>query len=828
MKDMTKALNIDPSEMRRSGWIDFERIPVNQYAKTVEQEKAAFSKEDFLRIYRDMRIIREFETMLYLIKTTNAYNGIDYNNPGPAHLSMGQEASSVGQAYLLTVDDYIFGSHRSHGEILAKGLSAIHKLTEAELVTVMEGFLGGATYRVVENAAKGSGKSAKDVAVDFLIYGALAEIFAKETGFHKGLGGSMHAFFLPFGIYPNNAIVGGSADITVGAALYKKVNRKPGVVVCNIGDGSLGCGPVWEGFMMSAMDQFKTLWEGDMKGGLPLLFNIMDNQYAMGGQTRGETMGYDRLARIGAGINPEQMHAERIDGYNPLAVIDAMRRKLEVLRGKQGPVLLDTLTYRYSGHSPSDAMSYRTKEELEAWEANDSLKEYRAKLMAAKVADEAEIAAIDEYVVRAITHAVRLSSDPVVSPRMDLSKDPGAIERIMFSNQRVVKMEDRPCDVLLPKGEDPRSKQLAGKSRFGLDAAGKPVSKNKLYQLRDGIFEAMLDKFYEDPTLIAYGEENRDWGGAFAVYRGLTETLPYHRLFNSPISEGAIVGSAVGYAMCGGRVVVELMYCDFLGRAGDEVFNQLPKWQAMSAGILKMPVVLRVSVGSKYGAQHSQDWTSLVAQIPGLKVVFPVTPYDAKGLMASALNGTDPVVFFESQRIYDVGELFHEGGVPVESYEIPIGEPDIKREGKDLTIVTIGATLYRALEAAKILQDTYGLSAEVIDARTMVPFNYEKVCASVKKTGRVVLASDACERGSYLSDVARTIGDLCFDDLDAPPVVIGSRNWITPAYELEEDYFPQPSWFLDAIHQRILPLPGHVARVSFSDVEILRRNRLGV
>ena len=825
---MTKALNIDPVEMRRSGWIEFERIPVNRYAKTIEEEKVSFAKDDFLRIYRDMRIIREFETMLYLIKTTNTYNGIDYNNPGPAHLSMGQEAAAVGQAYLLAVDDYIFGSHRSHGEILAKGLSAIHKLSENELLSIMEGFLGGATYRVVEGAAKGSGKSLKEVAIDFLVYGALAEIFAKETGFHKGLGGSMHAFFLPFGIYPNNAIVGGSADISVGAALFKKINRKPGIVVCNIGDGSLGCGPVWEGMMMSAMDQYHTLWQGDMKGGLPLLFNIMDNQYAMGGQTRGETMGYDMLARIGAGINPEQMHAERIDGYNPLAVIDAMHRKLEVLRGKHGPVLLDTLTYRYSGHSPSDAMSYRTKEELEAWEANDSLKEYRAKLLAAKVADEAEIAAIDEYVVKTVTLAVKLSSDPVLSPRMDLSKDPGAIERIMFSNQRILKMEDRPCDVLLPKEENPRVRQLAGKSRFAFDAAGKPVSKNRLYQLRDGIFEALLDKFYEDPTLVAYGEENRDWGGAFAVYRGLTEAIPYHRLFNSPISEGAIVGSAVGYAMCGGRVVAELMYCDFLGRAGDEVFNQLPKWQAMSAGILKMPVVVRVSVGSKYGAQHSQDWTSLCTQIPGLKVVFPVTPYDAKGLMASALNGTDPVIFFESQRIYDIGEQFHEGGVPADSYEIPIGEPDIKREGKDVTIVTIGATLYRALAAAKLLEEKYGLSAEVIDARTMVPFNYDKVCASVKKTGRVVLASDACERGSYLGDVARVIGDLCFDDLDAPPVVIGSRNWITPAYELEESFFPQASWFLDAIHQRILPLPGHVAQISFTDVEILRRNRLGV
>jgi len=241
-----------------------------------------------------------------------------------------------------------------------------------------------------------------------------------------------------------------------------------------------------------------------------------------------------------------------------------------------------------------------------------------------------------------------------------------------------------------------------------------------------------------------------------------------------------------------------------------------------------MPVVLRVSVGSKYGAQHSQDWTSLVAHIPGLKVVFPVTPYDAKGLMNTALQGTDPVVYFESQRVYDIGEQFHIGGVPEGYYEIPFGEPDIKRVGKDVTILTIGATLYRALEAAKILEEKYGLSAEVIDARSLVPFNYEMVIESVKKTGRILVSGDANSRGSFLNDLARNITELAFDYLDAPPVVVGSRNWITPAYELEEAFFPQASWFLDAIHEKIVPLAGHVVGENFSDMEQMRRAKMGV
>jgi len=576
------------------------------------------------------------------------------------------------------------------------------------------------------------------------------------------------------------------------------------------------------------MDQFTKLWDDEHKGGLPIIFNFMNNQYGMGGQTCGETMGYDILARAGAGVNREMMHAERIDGYNPLAVIDAFRRKKDILEMKKGPVLLDTLTYRFSGHSPSDASSYRTKEEIEAWQQADSIEWFKEQMIETKSATADELENIRKQIQASIKQTMNLAIDDNISPRLDLDKDPDAIGKMMFSNGSVDKMEDRPVDVLMPLEDNPRVKQIKKKERFGLDKNGKPFSKVKTYQLRDGIFEAIIDRFYKDPTLVAYGEENRDWGGAFAVYRGLTEALPYHRLFNSPISEGAIAGTAIGYGMSGGRVIAEIMYCDFIGRSGDEIFNQLPKWQSMSGNLIKMPVVIRVSVGSKYGAQHSQDWSSLVAHVPGIKVVFPATPYDAKGLMNAALQGTDPVIFFESQRIYDIGELFHKEGVPEGYYEIPIGEPDIKREGSDITILSIGATLYRAIKAADILEEKYGLLAEIIDARSLVPFNYEPVINSVAKTGRIVLASDACDRGSYLKEVAQTISELAFDDLDAPPVVIGSRNWITPAHEMEKYFFPQPEWIIDAIHEKIVPLKGHEVKNSFTRETQISRNKEGV
>ena len=823
---MPKCQFIDPAEIRKPGSVELGTIPLNQYKKSFAEEKKLYSKDDFLGIYKDMQFIREFETMLFQVRTQKHYNGIDYLYTGPAHLYTGEEAQAVGMAYNLTKDDMIFGSHRSHGEVLAKGFNAIRNLPEKELMDIMEGFFGGDLLRVVEKHNKSG--NVRDLALDYLLYGFMAELFGRANGFTRGLGNSMHVFFLPFGIYPNNAIVGGSAGICAGAGLYKKVNKKPGLVVCNCGDGSMARGPVWEALNFASMDQYFKLWDDDHKGGLPVIFHCINNGYGMGGQTCGETMAYEIAARIGSGVRPDALHAERIDGYDPLAVIDAFKRKREIIENRQGPVMLETVTYRYVGHSATDSSTYRTAEEIDAWREQDSIAAFRAKLVKGKIESDDAFEGFNEDIKERITRIMKLAIDEQVSPRIDPANDPDAMRKYMLSNERVEKFDDREPEVNMPLAENPNLKKIQTKKRFGYDENGKEVSKLVAYNVRDALFEAIINKFYTDPTLIAFGEDNRDWGGAFGVYRGLTESIPYHRFFNAPISESAIVAAACGYALCGGRAIPELMYCDFLGCAGDEVFNQLAKWQAMSAGVLKMPVVLRVSVGAKYGAQHAQDWTSLCAHIPGLKVCFPATPYDAKGLMNAALSGTDPVIFFESQKLYDTAELFHEGGVPADYYEIEIGEPDIKRVGSDLTILSIGASLYPAISAAKEMSEKYGIEAEVIDARSLVPFNYDKLIESVKKTGRLVLISDACERGSFLNDVAANVTRLAFDYLDAPPVVVGAPNSISPCPELESFYYPQAGWILDAVNEAVLPLPGHSAKMNFTRVEKLRRAKLGI
>lgn len=818
---MPKSLKIEPADVRKKRTLTIPSIPLNSYEPDIAAERARFGDESLRAMLHDMILVREFESMLNSFKTTGAWEGIEYNHKGPAHLSIGQEAAVVGQASALDPEDFIFGSHRSHGEILSKCMSAVRKLDTRRVEEIMQSWLEGETFSYARRMPY---RDQFELARNFVVFGTLAEIFARRAGFNRGMGGSMHAFFSPFGSMPNNAIVGGSADIAVGSALYKRINHKPGIVIANIGDASMGCGPVWEAMMMAAMDQYRTLWPESAGGAPPILFNFFNNFYGMGGQTYGETMGFGVLARVGAGVNAEAMHAERVDGLNPLAVADAVLRKKKILQEGRGPVLLDTITYRYSGHSPSDASSYRTREEVEEWQKHDSIASFSTYLSSHGIISEEEIAAMREGIMATLREAARLATDDTACPRADGT----FIESKMYSNHKALSLDERTPELLQAGEDNPRVQALARRARFALDAEGKPLPKNKVYQFRDGIFEAILHHFKIDPTLAAWGEENRDWGGAFAVYRGLTEALPYPRLFNSPISEGAIVGSGVGYALSGGRAIVELMYCDFLGRAGDEIFNQASKWQAMSAGQLRMPLVIRVSIGNKYGAQHSQDWSAMLAHIPGLKVYFPATPYDAKGMMHLALSRTDPVVFLESQLLYDIGEQFERGGVPAEYYEIPEGQPAVRKSGTELTIATYGATLYRALEAASILETRYGISTEVIDLRFVAPLDLGPLVESVRKTGKLVLASDAVERGSYLHTVASQIQHLAFDWLDAPVAVVGSRNWITPAAEMEKIYFPQPEWIVDAVHESIMPLKGHSPTSIQGPQEMLRRYRAGV
>jgi 2-oxoisovalerate dehydrogenase E1 component len=799
---MPKAIPVDPEQLGRPGRLVFRDIPIRTYDRPLSEEVERRGRPALLKVLRDMMIVREFEEMLGSLKAKGSYNDTRFTYRGPAHLSIGQEGAAVGQALALTPSDHVFGSHRSHGEFIAKGLSAIAQLGHARLTGIMEAHCNGALFRTVERHLPAD--RLEDTAERFLLLGLLAEIFMRANGFNGGMGGSMHAFFPPFGAYPNNAIVGASSGIATGAALRKKLIGDAGIAVSNSGDGSTGCGLVFEAMNFAAMAQFDTLWSDARRGGLPVLFFFSNNFYAMGGQTIGETMGWDRLSRIGAAINPASLHAETVDGGNPLAVADAVARKRELLLAGRGPALLDVECYRSTGHSTTDANVYRTREELAAWAQHDPIATYAATLIAANHLGAGEAQAMREEVARLITAVTRAAADPAISPIVDVSADPTLIGRLMFSHEQV----PEPVGVvhlLAPPESAPRVRQDAKKARSGLAPDGSKISPLRAITLRDALFEAILHNMVHDERLIAYGEECREWGGAFGVYRGLSDILPYERLFNAPISEAAIVSTAIGHALEGGRSLIELMYGDFIGRAGDEIFNQMGKWRAMSGGVLKLPVVLRCSVGSKYGAQHSQDWTALVAHIPGLKVLYPATPYDAKGLMAAALASEDPVVVFESQRLYDTVETFRGDGVPAGYYRLTMGEPDVKRAGSDATVLTIGPSLYTALAAADQLAAAHDISVEIVDARSLVPFNYDPLLDSVRKTGRLLIVSEASERGSFAMTIAANVTRFAFGQLKAPPRVLGAPNWIVPGAEMEATYFPQPDDIFDIVACEMFP-----------------------
>jgi 2-oxoisovalerate dehydrogenase E1 component len=821
---MAKELLIDPAVVRAATEVELGSIQVNAYRPDLEQERTSYGDQALDRIGRDMMLVREFELMLNAIKREGSYLGVSYIHAGPAHLSIGQEAAAVGQAFSLGVEDKVFGSHRSHGEVIAKGLSAITSSDHDFLLDALSGWSDGLIWKVVEKRL--ADRDFEQQAINYLLYGMTAETFGRRTGFNRGLGGSMHAFLPPLGIYPNNAIVGGSAPLATGAALYNRLQAQPGLVVASIGDAATGTGPVWESFNFAAMAQLKTLMDPEHRGGLPVIFFIVNNFYGMGGQTIGETMAYERLSRIGAGINPENMHAQTIDGNNPLAVIDAMTTARQHIVSGDGPVLIDCQTYRLSGHSPSDASSYRTKDELDLWTASDPITGYFNRLVDGGVVAATRHDELKAWAEHKIKAALEVAIDGSDSPRLSLRHDATVMAKITFNNTAVSAEEAPPGETRVPLAELPHLASLAKKSRSGL-VDGKVASGARAITFRDALFEAVAAHAARDNRLALWGEENRDWGGSFGVYRGLTELLPRHRLFNAPISEAAIIGTGVGYALSGGRSLVELMYADFIGRAGDEMFNQMAKWQPMSGGLVKIPMVVRVSIGAKYGAQHSQDWSSMVAGVPGLKAVFPATARDAKGLLAAALAGNDPVLFFESQRLYDMPETIFPD-VPSEYYETPIGQPNVVRPGDDLSILTVGAALYRALEAAAQLEQQYQLSAEVIDARSLVPFDYTEVLASVARTGRLICVSDANLRGSWLNTVAAKVSTEAFDDLDGPVVVLGARNWIAPPAEMEWEFFVTPEDILDAIHTRVVPLPGHQIQQGPGAEGTLQESTLGI
>ncbi len=804
---------VTPSEALKSGYIHFRDIPVCRYSLTTEHEKHIYSAREFVRIYRDMAMIRAFEEMLSELYEKGEYHGVTHKLNTPLRLAIGEEAIAVGEAHCMNPSDIIFGTHRNHATSIAKALAAIEKTTEGDLAGIMRHYLGGDVLAPIAEHDKAA--PIKELAIDYFLYGLLCEIFGKRTGFNRGLGGSAHAHFKPFGIYPNSASPAGALGLALGAALYAKNKGERHLVTANVDESALSSGAFHEALHMSCMDQIKNIRKKN--SGLNLFIAVINDQHSMNPPALGEAAGYQHAARIGAGVSPNQLHAERVDGTDPMAVIDAIARKKELLERNEGPILTEFITYRFCPYSTEMRADDDTKE-ANPREMHDPVARYRKKLINNGIVKEIDLREIDDAIVRSLTAVCRMAADDTISPVLS-SEEAEALTFSGMANE--FEISAATADITLPREKSDRLTKISEKIRFGFDENGDPIEKYKRYNIKDAIFEAVCDRFYQDNAFIVYGNSLHH-GGKYGLWNGMAELIPHRRFFNAPVSEAALVSSAIGYAMCGGRVCIELSSTDLLTRAGNEIISQLARWHAVSGGTVKLPVVIRVPVG-----KQAIDLSSMLAGIPGLKIIYPTTPHDMKGMLAEALLSNDPVIVFESEQLYEIGECFREGGVPKEAYTIPLGTADIKREGSDITILAIGSALYQAMEAATLLEG-YDISAEIIDARSLVPFDYETLLASVAKTGRLVIVGDAPERASLMRDIASNVTEAAFDSLDAPPIVVGARNLPAFTWETSKKHFPQAQTILDAIHQKILPLKDYTPSSDFTKKEKFRRAKEGI
>jgi len=739
-----KELDILPES--KPGFLELGRIPLYQYQRSLQEElDDGLTPEAAIRLYERMLIVRSFEQMIVDMKDGKFKPHEGFAFIGATHLSMGQEAVAVGTMSALRPEDYITSSHRGHGHSIAKGAYWLDGLDEQGLCA----FLG------IEHTGQSRQELWEKAQAEHL-HRTMCELLGKQEGYCHGRGGGMHIADFHSGHLGANAIVGGSFGIATGAALACERLGSDRVVVCLAGDGAANNGICHESFNMAAMSQFET--------GLPIIYLIENNQYGMTGQSVGEVTGVRYLSQRGAGYNAVNMHAETVDGMNVLAVRDALLRAAKKAREGQGPVLLEAMTYRYLGHSLSDPRTaYRTKEEEEAWRARDAIATYREQLISCGVLTAAQADEIAEQARAAIERAAwsaAKSPDP----------DPCHLYDGLFADtdSNGIGEKYRTVEVIKPW------------SRARRDSEGRIL-------YRQAVAEAIVEEMMRDNRVIFYGEDVADYGGAFQVTRGIFDTFGRKRVFNTAISEAAIIGSGVGAAMTGLRPIVELMYIDFVLMAMDQVGNQAAKVRYMFGGKATCPLVIRTTVGGGkgYAGQHSQSLEAVLTMFPGLKVVAPSTAYDTKGLLKASVRDDNPVIFIEHQLLY-----VDKDPVPEEEYLVPLGKAAVRREGKDLTIVAYSKMASYALEAAETLA-AEGISAEVVDPRTLIPLDVDTICNSVAKTGRALLVSQAPEVGCFAEHIGYEIQQRVFDFLRKPVKIVAACNVPPPmAAPLEMENLP--------------------------------------
>jgi 2-oxoisovalerate dehydrogenase E1 component len=621
--------------------------------------------ETLKRLYQVMVRIRRFDE-----KTVELFNAGLVK--GTAHSYVGQEAVATGACAHLTAEDSIISNHRGHGHCIAKG---------ARLDLMM------------------------------------AELMGRESGYCRGLGGSMHIAALDLNMLGANGIVAAGVPLGAGAALAAKLRGGDRVVLSFFGDGGANQGVVHETMNLAAV------WK------LPFVFVCENNKYALSTDQSRTTAGEGVTARAQAYGIP----AVRVDGNDLLAVHEAVGEAVARARRGEGPSCVEAVTYRWGGHSMrANLPEYRTKEEELEWMARDPIARVEQRLLEMG-ASEVEL------------KELRL--------RVDGELEAAAAYAVESPEPTVEVME---AAVYAPHARVSEPASRAGREMTVVEALN----------------AALHQEMARDGRVFLMGEDVGLIGGIFGVSRGLRDRFGEERVRDTPISEPTFVGMGVGAAVAGMRPIVEIQIWDFIAMTMDQVVNQAAKIRYMLGGRATVPLVIRGPQGGgiRLAAQHSQSLEAWFVHVPGLVVVAPSTPYDFKGLLASAIRDDNPVIFLEHKMLYPT-----KGEVPEGEYLIPLGKADVKRPGTDVTVIATQMMVQRALGAAQDLEKD-GISIEVIDPRTLVPLDEAAILESVGKTHRLVIVHEAVKRGGFGAELAALVTERALDELDAPIVRLGARN----------------------------------------------------
>ncbi len=563
----------------------------------------------------------------------------------------------------------------------------------------------------------------------------LAEMYGKQEGCSRGRGGSMHLFSAPHRFYGGNAIVGGGLPIAVGLALADRIRSARRVTACFFGEGAVAEGEFHESMNLAA------LWK------LPVLFFCENNLYAMGtALARSES-----VTDLCAKARSYGMPAASVDGMDVLAVAEAAGRAVAGVREGAGPSFLEFRTYRFRAHSMYDPELYREKSEVEEWKKRDPILLLRELARERGLLSDDDLARIEADVAAELDAAVRFAEAGTWEPVEDLTR-------------------------FVTSGAPPPAPPAP------------PAGRAAKITYREAIRAAIREALLSDPKVLLMGEDVGRYGGCFAVSMGLLQEFGPERIRDTPLSESAFVGAGIGAALGGLRPIVEIMTVNFSLLALDQILNNAATLLHMSGGQLPVPLVLRIATGAgrQVAAQHSHSLEGWFAHIPGLRVLTPATHEDARGMLPTALRSPDPVLLFEHSSLYNwEGEMDENAGA------VDIDSARIRRPGGDVSLITYGGMLRRTLAAADRLAAD-GISAEVVDLRTLRPLDTSTILASVARTRRAVIVDEGWRSGSLSAEVSARIVENAFYELDAPVARVCSAEVPMPyARHLEEAALPQ-------------------------------------